>query len=301
MATSASVNPTILAKAAILRQLGVKPSDGLPSWARQMGQQVNPATSPYWTPQEAGDGQTTLGSGGGQGYYEPLAQFAGTQGSGENMEGARGPDLVGLQEMLKSTGQQIMEANNGQLNARWLQDASGKVTAKPQIQRTDDSAFWTAAQLAGSIVGGAAGGKLGSAVAGGLNAAGNAGVETGKFSDMLKAALLATGTSYVGNAASSASGLTGAAGNAVSGAVGSGLGTAARGGNLQEVLKSAIIGAAPGATGAALNDNKNLSPLLAGLVRNIVGSAVNKRKPSTTPGSIAALLSTMIPRNTPGG
>jgi hypothetical protein len=301
MATTASVNPQILAKATILRQLGVKPGDGLPSWARQNARSVDLVTSPYWGPQQAGDGQGTLGNGDGSGFYQPLQQFAaGYDGSGDGQYMSRAPDPAGAMEFLRTSGQTLMEASQGQNIARWLQDASGKITAKPEISTIDDSAFWTAAQLASSVVGGAVGGNAGGALVGASNAAGNAGVETGNFSSMLKAALLAAGTSYVGNAASAASGLTGAAGNAVGGAVGSGIAAAAKGGNLSETLKAAIIGAAPGATGAALNDNKALSPVLAGLVKNIVGSAVNKRAPSTSPGSIAALLSTMIPKQSGG-
>lgn len=293
MATSTpAINPNILARAAVLRQLGVKPGDGLPSWARQLGQEVDPATSPYWAPQEAGSGSSTLGSGTGEGYYGPLAAFAGSQGSGENMEGARGPDIPGLKTMLQSTGQRLMEANNGQLNARWLQDASGKVTATPQIQKVDDSAFWTAAQLAGGVIGGAVGGQAGSAFVNAANTAGNTAVETGNFSQALKQALLSVGTSYASNAASSASGLTGAARNAVSGAVGSGIGTAARGGNLQEVLKSALIGAAPGVAGAAGNNNQALSPVLSTLVRQLASTAVG-RKPSTQAGSIQLLMAAL--------
>jgi len=287
-----AINPSIVAKAAILRQLGVKPSDGLPSWARQMGKEVDPATNPYWTPQERGDGQETLGSGGGEGYYGPVSEFAANQGSGENMEGRKNADIPGLKAMLQSTGQRLMEASNGQMNARWLQDASGKITATPQIEKVDDSAFWTAAQLAGGAVGGAVGGQAGSALAGATNAFGNTAVETGNFSQALKQALISAGTSYVGAKASSASGLTGAAGNAVGSGVGSGLGTAARGGNLQEVLKSALIGAAPGAAGALGNNNQALSPILSTLVRQLASSAVG-RAPSKESGSIQLLMAAL--------
>lgn len=305
MATTASVNPQILAKATILRQLGVKPGDGLPSWARQSATLLAGPNNPAATDAEIGN--TSISGGGSNLLAFPgslpaaYSQFTGGySGSGDSQDYVPA-NITGFNEALKTRGESIMQAANYNQLARWVQDASGKVVGKPEISTIDDSAFWTAAQLASSIVGGAVGGNAGGALVGASNAAGNAGVETGNFSNMLKAALLAAGTSYAGNAASAASGLTGAAGNAVSGAVGSGITAAAKGGNLSETLKAAIIGAAPGATGAALNDNKALSPVLAGLVRNIVGSAVNRRAPSTSPGSIAALLSTMIPKKQAGG
>lgn len=300
MATSTStVNPAVLAKAAILRQLGVRPGDGLPSWARQNSTAVDLTTSPYWGPQEAGDGSGTLGNGDGSDYYGPLDQFAArfdpmAFGSRESYRGqmniAGNPQAA--MNWLAETGQEVREAGQGNTLVRWLQDSKGKVTAKPEFFDTSDTAFWTAAKLAASVVGGGVGGNLGSSVAGSLTSAGDTAVAGGKFSDVLKAALISAGTSYAGNAATAASGLTGAAGSAVGGAVGSGVATAAKGGNLQEILKSALIGAAPGAAGAALNNNQSVSPLVATLVRQLAGAAVG-RAPSKEAGSIQLLLAAL--------
>ena len=165
----------------------------LPDWARLYGQQIDLRTSPYWAPQDAGDGSGGLGNADGSGYYAPLEQFAATQGSGENMIGARRADRSAAMDWLKNTGQSLYESNSGQTNARWLQDAQGNITAEPQIVNVEDDNFWTGALLAGALTGanlygayggGAAASAGGGAASGAAPAAGGAGAAGGGAAGM---------------------------------------------------------------------------------------------------------------------
>jgi hypothetical protein len=194
----------------------------LPAWARASGRAVDLRTSPYFGPQDVGDGSGTVGGGDGSGFYAGLAQFDGTQGSGENMVGARGFDIAGAEDWMRSNGRQLFEAYGGNNEvARWMQDVDGNVTDAPQLQSLNDDNFGYAALLAGGLVGGAAAGLYGGAGAAGTAGAAGSGIGT-------------LGTIAPGSAALAPMATTGLASTApaitasipqVAGAVGAGLGT----------------------------------------------------------------------------
>lgn len=126
----------------------------LPDWARNNAKPVDFRTNPYFGAQDVGSGSGTLGGGDGRGFYAPLERFAGNEGSGENMLGARGFDLAGAEEFLRSSGSQLFQAAGGNNEvARWMQDAQGNIIAEPEISSLDDDNFWTAALLAAAVTG----------------------------------------------------------------------------------------------------------------------------------------------------
>ena len=114
----------------------------IPDWARAAAARVDLASSPHWGAQEFGSGQFSLGNGNGLGYYKPLSQFAGAAIDPVGGTYSR-PDVAGAENWLTSSGQQMMEATEGQNVMRWLQDAQGNITAEPeQFSHNDDNKNW---------------------------------------------------------------------------------------------------------------------------------------------------------------
>ncbi len=250
----------------------------LPDWARASGQAVDLWRSPYWGPQEQGSGQGSLGNGDGSGFYSPLDRFGGTQGSGENMEGARRVDVAGATDWLNSTGQQVFEAYGGNNEvARWMQDAQGNITAEPEIFSSNDNAFGLASLAAGGLLGGAAAGLWGGAGGAAGTAAG--GAAGGAAAGTTAGGIGTLGTIAPGSAALAPLATTGLASTApaitaaipaVGGAVGAaGAAGSAGGSTLGNALKTGVQGMNAG-------DWIQLGGLVA--------SVANKPKPPDTSG-----------------
>jgi len=195
----------------------------LPDWARLYGQQVDLRTSPFWGPQDNGDGSGTLGNGDGSGFYGPLSRFAGQQvGNGDGQYGTA-PDITGATDWLSGTGQQVMQAYGDGQVARWLQDAQGNITAEPEINRNEDDNFWTAAMLAAAVTGanlyGSAGGAGAVAEGGAAAAPEVAAAGATSYAPATNAALAESAVGTAGYGASSA-GAGGGAGQLSSGLLG---------------------------------------------------------------------------------
>lgn len=268
----------------------------LPDWARTTGLPVDLRTSPYWGAKDtARGGSTTMGNGDGSGYYAPLDQFAGSQGMGDNMEGATQARPGEAMDWLNGTGQQIYEAGQGEQIARWLQDANGNITTEPMIASTKDNTFTLAALAAMGIAGGAAAGAFGgttggtaatssgslfgnSAVGGGLKIGGAAGLG-GTGAGLSTALPAATSLGTTGLGAAQGSFLGGLGGAALKSAGVNGGLTALNGGSGSDILKSAAIGGATGGAGYYASNGLGLSGLAAkaagSATSGIVGSALN--------------------------
>lgn len=106
----------------------------------------------------------------------------------------------------------------------------------------------------------------------------NYGSKDSAFDKFVQIAIPAVLTSMAGGAFSSALGLTGAAGAATTGAVGSGLNTAVQGGKFSDVLKSAATGGLGGGLTSGLT-SAGFNPLAARAVSSLATGAVTGRDP----------------------
>lgn len=256
-----------MATASQLAAQGIKSQYELPDWAKASGQAVDLATSGYWGPQEAGSGSGSVGNGDGSGFYSPLDQFAGQQVGNGYGQYNTGPNVAGAQDWLKSSGQQVMQARQGDQIVRWLQDAQGNVTAQPEVFSGEDKKFGLAALLAGGLVGGAAAGLYGGAGAGSAAAgagAAEAGIGTLGTIAPGSAALAPMATTGALSTAPAITAAIPAAGGAVgaAGAVaGAGSAGSAGGSTLGNALKT-------GVQGMGASDWIQLAGLGAGLIQS---------------------------------
>ena len=221
----------------------------IPDWARSSGRPVDLRTSPYWGPQQSGDGMVTVGNGDGSGYYPPLNQFAAQYGSLVNPSMTAQPNPGGAMDWLGSTGQQLYEASDGSQNARWLQDANGNITAEPQIGSLNDRAFGTAAALAGGLISGNVAGLWGGgagAAEGGLGTLGTIAPGSGQLGTAIGATGLEATAPMIAGGIPSAGGM--AAGGLGAGALGGG----AMGGGAGGFSTGMIGGAAPSTAGFSI-------------------------------------------------
>jgi hypothetical protein len=128
----------------------------------------------------------------------------------------------------------------------------------------------------------------------------------GDFNAILRNALTGAVTGGAGGAAAGAFGATGATGAAVSGGVSSGVSTAIRGGDLNTVLRNAIIGGASSGAGAAAGGAlrgtsfAGLAPAAQSVVSNLTRAGLGRLPVNTRQMLLQALMATSRqPANTP--
>lgn len=209
---------------------------------------VDPRSSPYFAPQESGDGMTSLGSGNGLGWLD-WSRVPGFGGLADQMaaaqnsvSGASAGNL--LTDALSSGGYRLHEVGHGDnWVTRGVVDAENNFVGDPQrFQVDDDQAFGNAALLAAAVTTGNVM-LANSALAAGGSAAGGAGAAAG-------GAAGGTAGGAAGTTAGSTS-LPGLAGGgfmdatAVSGGFGGGSGLTAAG--TMPTTASVAAGGLPGA------------------------------------------------------
>lgn len=90
---------------------------------------VDLQTSPFFRPQEDGDGMASLGYGNGQGF---LGGLSGLPGAEQFMLDGGGINPDALQAYLANNGLQLMADADGVAETRWVQDASGNMVVQPE-------------------------------------------------------------------------------------------------------------------------------------------------------------------------
>jgi hypothetical protein len=90
---------------------------------------IDPRTSPFFRPQEDGDGMASLGYGNGQGF---LSGLSGLPGAEQFMLEGGGINPDALQAYLENNGLQLMGDADGVASTRWVQDASGNMVVQPE-------------------------------------------------------------------------------------------------------------------------------------------------------------------------
>lgn len=134
-----------------------------------MAYEINPLNNPYfgtmdrsWQFGKPGSG-FSQGNADGSGVYDfglagldDSSFFRAAQGSGDN-QGSASIDPQALAQWLSQNGYNLMDTGptNGFYGSRYVQDAAGSIVGAPQTYSNDDRNFWTAALLAGGLVGSA--------------------------------------------------------------------------------------------------------------------------------------------------
>lgn len=137
----------------------------------------DPASSPYFAPQDAGDGSLSAGDGQGYGWLDwtripGMEQFASDPASG--VSGGGTPRA--LLSQLTGQGLRLYEQpGDDRWVTRGVVDAQGNFVGDPQtMQMSSDRGFWNAAMLAAAVAGNAAAGAGGGGAAAGEVGAGEA-------------------------------------------------------------------------------------------------------------------------------
>jgi hypothetical protein len=217
---------------------------------QRRGTAIDPLTSGFFGPQEAGDGIFTQGNGDGTGMLTGLENLPGWQswytppsGSGDNQQGGR-VDPQAFKAWMDQNGYSMREesAGGGKVT-RWMEDKDGNYVIQPQTMGSDKNwgrdfilgslALYGAGTALSGAIGGAGGATAGStgAGAGGGAAAGGGGLEAAIAASADGGALAASGSGVSGASAAGAGTIAGgsglsAGGSAGLGGTGAGLSTA---------------------------------------------------------------------------
>jgi hypothetical protein len=145
---------------------------------------IDPRTSPFFRPQEAGEGMASLGNANGAGF---LSGLSGLPGAEQFMLEGGGINPDALQAYLSSNGLQLMAEGGDGAESRWVQDAAGNMVVQPEQFQYADRNWDAGLALALGVTGanllgaGALGGFGGSSAptAGGVAGGGSAGGAVG--------------------------------------------------------------------------------------------------------------------------
>lgn len=212
------------------------------------GGPVDLRLSPYYRPQDVGNGSSSMGNGNG-GYFDfgadPLFASAPQRQWMQNSEGGSDPlpeDPDALQAWLDSNGYQMNEMPAGNYRQeRYITDAQGNDVGPRQVFNTNDNRFLAAGLAAGAVVGGAVAGA-GAAGSGGTAAStvSGGGITAGAGSGTGLTAGAGAG-SYLG-----AGGATAATGTGISAGTGGAIGSAGVGAGTAGATGAGIMGSGIG-------------------------------------------------------